>query len=75
MPATARSLGVDPLNVPDAINGAARYLRQQFDRFGDWSRALAAYNWGSGNVARRGLAAAPAETRTYVASILRDVPL
>lgn len=75
MPATARELGVDPLNPSQAINAAARYLRRQFDAFGDWTRALAAYNWGPGNVQRRGLDKAPKETRDYVAQITRDVPL
>lgn len=75
MPATAAELGVDPLNPASAIDGAGRYLRRLFDRFGNWSEALAAYNWGQGNVARRGLEAAPAETRNYLAEIRKDVPV
>jgi soluble lytic murein transglycosylase-like protein len=74
MPGTARDLGIDPLNVDQAIAGAARYLRMQLDNFGDWTRALAAYNWGPGNVQRRGLDRAPAETREYVKAVLGDVP-
>lgn len=73
MPATARELGVDPLDPDQAIDAAGRYLRRLYDRFGDWSLALAAYNWGQGNVARRGLGAAPAETRNYVAEISADI--
>lgn len=74
MPATARDLGIDPLNPYDAIDGAARYLRSLYDKLGgDWSRALAAYNWGIGNVQRKGLAQAPAETVNYVNNILSDV--
>jgi soluble lytic murein transglycosylase-like protein len=73
MPATAAELGVDPLNPLQAIDGAARYLRTLFDRLGDWPSALAAYNWGIGNVQRRGLARAPAETRAYVNEITADV--
>lgn len=75
MPATARQFGIDPTDPNQAIPAAARYLRQLFDRFGDWTLALAAYNWGQGNVARRGLDAAPKETRDYVADITRDVPV
>lgn len=73
MPATAADLGIDPLDPDQAIPGAARYLRRLYNRFGNWTEALAAYNWGQGNVARRGLAAAPRETRTYWTQILADV--
>lgn len=73
MPATARERGVDPLNPASAIPGAAKYLRELRDRFGGWDKALAAYNWGQGNVARKGLDAMPAETRAYLAEILGDV--
>ena len=75
MPATARERGVDPLNPTSAINGAAGYLASLFDRFGDWTKAIAAYNWGQGNVARKGLDKAPPETRAYVAQITKDVNL
>lgn len=73
MPATAAELGIDPLNPTQAIDGAARYLRSLYGQFGNWTEALAAYNWGMGNVARRGLDAAPRETRNYWTSILADV--
>ena len=73
MPATAREMGIDPLNVPQAIDGAARYLARLYRMFGNWSEALAAYNWGMGNVQRKGLASAPRETRDYYTSILADV--
>lgn len=73
MPATAREMGIDPLNPVQAINGAARYLARQYNMFGNWSEALAAYNWGAGNVKRQGLANAPQETRNYFVQILADV--
>lgn len=73
MPATARDMGVDPLDAPSAIDGAARYLRLLRDALGDWTSALAAYNWGIGNVRRYGLDAMPAETRKYVSDITADV--
>jgi soluble lytic murein transglycosylase-like protein len=50
MPATAGDLGVDPSNLNENIDGGIRYLRQQFDSFGSWDLALAAYNAGPGNV-------------------------
>lgn len=73
MPATAAEMGIDPLNTAQAIDGAGRYLARLYRMFGTWSEALAAYNWGMGNVQRRGLAAAPRETRNYYSQILADV--
>lgn len=75
MPATAADLGIDPLDPFQAIPAAGKYLRQLFDRLGSWDRALAAYNWGIGNVQRKGLDAAPLETRNYVSQVLADVPV
>lgn len=75
MPATAKEMGINPLNPAEAIPAAGRYLAGLYRRFGSWSEALAAYNWGQGNVARKGLASAPAETRSYFSSILSDLGL
>ena len=75
MPATAKELNVDPLNPAQAIWGAARYLKWLFDTTGSWPLALAAYNWGIGNVVNKGMAKAPRETLDYVASITRDTGL
>lgn len=74
MPATAREMGIDPLNPFEAIPAAARYLAGLYRATGkDWRKALAAYNWGIGNVQRKGLAAAPLETRLYYGQILADL--
>jgi len=73
MPATAREqLGSEAaaLDPARAIPGAARYLASLYRRFGNWTLALAAYNWGMGNLQRKGIAAAPAETRDYYTTIL-----
>lgn len=75
MPATAAELGIDPLDPNQAIPAAGAYLKRLRDQTGDWGTALAAYNWGIGNVKRKGLARAPAETRAYVAQISNDVGL
>lgn len=73
MPATAQEMGIDPLNPDQAIDGAGRYLRGLYRVFGNWTQALAAYNWGQGNVQRKGLANAPTETVNYYTAILGDV--
>lgn len=75
MPATAAEVGIDPLNPVQAIYGAAKYLRRQFDSFGDWRLALAAYNAGPGNVRKYGGVPPFDETQKYVAEISSDVGL
>jgi soluble lytic murein transglycosylase-like protein len=65
--------GVNPLDPIASINYAAKYMRQLYNQFGSWSLALAAYNWGPGNVAANGLNNAPPETQQYVAQITADV--
>jgi len=67
MPSTAADLGVNPWSIPDNIAGGVRYLRQMFDRFGDWNTALVAYNAGPGNVER---GTAPARSYGYARGIL-----
>jgi membrane-bound lytic murein transglycosylase D len=64
----------------------ARYMKELFNQFGDWYLAMAAYNWGPGNVQRavmktgyadfwelyrRGVL--PAETRNYVPGIIAAI--
>lgn len=49
MPATAASLGVDPANVDENISGGIGLLAQLFNKYGNWSQALSAYNSGSPN--------------------------
>jgi hypothetical protein len=50
-PSTAAGLGVDPYDPLQNIAGGAKYLSQQFTKFGNWGDALAAYNAGPGNIA------------------------
>lgn len=74
MPATALEyFGADwatGVYDPDrAIHQTARYLAWLYRRHGTWRMTVAAYNWGTGNVATKGFALAPAETRNYVAVI------
>ena len=83
MPPTAKSLGLstwfpdERRNPEKSARAAAHYLKQLYQRFGDWRLVLAAYNAGEGRVA--GLlknskaktfdaiaAKLPAETQMYV---------
>ena len=87
MPATGKQLGLERdrwiderMNPEEATDAAVRYLRYLHDTFeGDWNKALAAYNWGEGNVrkairrSRNGdvsywdlASRMPEETRRYV---------
>jgi hypothetical protein len=75
MPATAKDFGLNPLDPEASIWAAAKYLKQLYNKFGNWKEALAAYNWGQGNVAKKGLEKAPTETRNYFGSILADLGL
>jgi soluble lytic murein transglycosylase-like protein len=71
MPGTAAALGVDASVPAQAIEGGARYLRQQLDTFGgDPAKALAAYNAGPGAVQRYGGVPPFAETQNYVRKVL-----
>lgn len=70
MPDTARGLGVSNAYDPqENIMAGTRYLKSLLDRYdGDVPRALAAYNWGMGNV-ERNPDRLPQETRDYIARI------
>ena len=71
MPGTAAALGVDASVPAQAIEGGAKYLRQQLDTFGnDPAKALAAYNAGPGAVQRYGGVPPFAETQNYVRKVL-----
>ncbi|MEW6185596.1 MAG: lytic transglycosylase domain-containing protein [Thermodesulfobacteriota bacterium] len=70
MPGTAAELGVtDPFNSRQNIMAGTRYLSRLLDRYqGNRSLALAAYNWGMGNLEKnpKGL---PRETRNYIVRV------
>lgn len=54
---------------------AAKYLASLYNQFGDWQMALAAYNWGPGNLNNLvaggdvSLSQLPSETQNYVTRI------
>lgn len=74
MPATARRFGVVDREHPESnVSAGTAYLRLLLNRFNSVPLALAAYNAGEGAVMRHGNQIPPyAETRGYVARILRD---
>ena len=66
----------DRFNVYENILLGRAYLARLLRRYGSWSDALAAYNWGPGNVDQwiaRGRQAAklPAETARYIERVLQ----
>lgn len=84
MPATAAQLGVtDIMDAQQNVNAGVRYLAMMISQFnGDTVAAVAAYDWGPGNVsnaiatygAGNWLAYAPSETQNYIASVLGVTP-
>lgn len=79
MPLTAFQYGIDPKDAEQSIYGASRYFRHLKTMFkGDDQAAIAAYNWGEGNVQRAQkkygadwFSHAPEETRNYVPQVMR----
>jgi membrane-bound lytic murein transglycosylase D len=70
-------------DVVQSTDAALDYLQRLYSQFGSWELALAAYNWGAGNVSKaqkRNLAAGlptdyesltmPKETRNYVPKLM-----
>jgi hypothetical protein len=74
MPGTAKSLGVaDPFDPAQAVDGAARMLRDLTRRFGSTELALAAYNAGPGAVLKYdGIPPYP-ETQRYVRNVMSQM--
>jgi soluble lytic murein transglycosylase-like protein len=77
MPKTAKEMGVkDPFNPLENIWGGARYLKSMLERHGgNINKALAAYNWGPGNLDRHGYGNGqnlPSETRRYIDAVNRN---
>lgn len=72
MPATAAQYGLkNPYDLVESASAASRLLRDLLKQNnGDLPSALAAYNWGQGNMNRKGWAFAPKETREYVGKVI-----
>ncbi|CDN01385.1 lytic transglycosylase domain-containing protein [Klebsiella quasipneumoniae subsp. quasipneumoniae] len=74
MPGTAKDMGLKGRDVFDphkSADAAGRYLRFLLDATGgDLEKALASYNWGLGNVKKKGMDNLPSETRNYVPKVM-----
>lgn len=66
--------GVNASDPATAIDYAGKYLRSLYLQTGTWPLALAAYNWGIGNVKSRP-AQMPESVKKYANSIAKDVGL
>jgi len=75
MPTTAQEVGVkNSFDPQENLTGGCRYLKGLLDKYdGDLDHALAAYNWGQGNVDRKGLEQMPLETRNYIARVKQEL--
>jgi hypothetical protein len=73
MPETAVEMGVtDSYNPVENIMGGTRYLKGLLNRYqGNVPQALAAYNWGMGNVEKYP-DRLPRETREYIARVTKE---
>lgn len=74
MPGTATDMGLKGRDVFDphkSADAAGRYLRFLLDATGgDLEKTLASYNWGLGNVQKKGMDNLPSETRNYVPKVM-----
>lgn len=73
MPATAASLGVNPNDPAQNIDGGVKLLSQLLSQYnGDTNKALWAYNAGPGSVATGRM---PAQTQSYIPAVLSSEQL
>jgi len=71
MPATAQGMGIDPTDPYASLDGAAKLMASNLEKYGgDYAKALAAYNAGPGNVDKYGGVPPFEETQRYVSNIL-----
>lgn len=76
-PSTAAGLGINPWDPVQALRGAAQLMARYYHQYGDYAKALGAYNAGVGAVQSASyacgmnwLACMPGQTRNYVYRIM-----
>lgn len=73
MDGTAKTYGVtDPTDPAQNVEGGAHYLSDLHAKYGDWSKALAAYNAGPDAVDKAGGVPNYPETQAYVKAIMTE---
>lgn len=73
MPGTAKDLGIhgDEFDPMKSLEAGAKYMGSLLQRYGgDLQKALTAYNWGMGNLEKKGMGNAPEEARNYAPQII-----
>ncbi|HDZ9010866.1 TPA: lytic transglycosylase domain-containing protein [Klebsiella quasipneumoniae subsp. similipneumoniae] len=76
MPGTAKDMGLNGSDVYDpkkSAEAAAKYLHYLIMATGDTQSALQAYNWGLGNLQKKGMQNAPRETQEYYAKVVANM--
>ena len=71
MPGPQSGFYGDPFDPMESSIFVARELSKLVKQLGSYEKAITAYNWGRGNVVRKGLHKAPKQTRDYL-NFFRD---
>lgn len=70
MPNTAAGRGIDACDPNEAIPEGAKFLRENYDKFGTWELAVAAYNAGAGAVEECDCIPENGETELHVPKVM-----
>lgn len=76
MPGTAKDMGLKGSDVYDpkkSAEAAAKYLHYLIMATGNTQSALQAYNWGLGNLKKKGMQNAPKETQEYYDKVIANM--
>ena len=67
----AKDTGVDRTTLEGNVEGGLKYLKQMYDKYGDWDKAIAAFNAGPGAMDKAGgdITKLPPERQQYLTSV------